>query len=192
MLYQLGSVSAFSAELGEPSGGEGPYGAPGRSVYAAVKVAQLLGLPLATPDPFATYVEIPVPFNTYTAFGDAYFDFGLAGVLVVFLVTGLILHALTVWPRRGHPGSIWALALLTAVLTATPIHMRLLDGDILIPAAIGCAMVSFVLRPSRARAPRPGDLRAAGHPAAPPGTAPAGPPGDQPAVVGRPTGARDG
>jgi hypothetical protein len=153
LLYQLGSVSAFSAALGEPSGGDGPYGAFGRSIYGIVKLAQVLGMHVPTPDPFASYVEIPVPFNTYTAVGDAYFDFGLAGVLVVFLVTGLILHAASVWPRRGHPASVWALSLMTAVLTATPIHMRLLDGDILIPAVVGCAMVAFVLRPSRTGAP---------------------------------------
>jgi hypothetical protein len=159
MLYQLGSVSAFSATLAEPSGGNGPYGAFGRSIYGVVKALQMAGVHLPTPEPYASYVEIPVPFNTYTAVGDAYFDMGLAGVLVLFLVTGLVLHALTIWPRPGHPGSTWALSLLTAVLVATPIHMRLLDGDILIPAALGCAMVSFVLRPARTAAPETTDAR---------------------------------
>ncbi|SNR77020.1 O-antigen polymerase [Blastococcus mobilis] len=162
LLYQLGSVSAFSAALDEPPDGEGPYGAFGRSVYAVVKLVQLVGVDIPTPAPFASYVEIPIPFNTYTAFGDAYFDFGLTGVLVVFLFTGLALHTLTVWPRRGHPGSAWALSMLMAVLTATPIHMRVLDGDILIPAAIGCAMVAFVLRPATARTAGPAAVRAGG------------------------------
>jgi len=64
LLYQVGSVSAFSAALDEPSGGEGPYGAFGRSVYAVVRLVQLAGVDIPTPDPFASYVEMPVPFNT--------------------------------------------------------------------------------------------------------------------------------
>jgi oligosaccharide repeat unit polymerase len=183
LLYQVGSVSAFSAQLDEPSG-EGPYGAFGRSIFAVVRGAQLVGIPLPRPEPFASYVEIPIPFNTYTAFGDAYFDFGLAGVVVLFLGTGLILHALTVWPRPGHPGSIWGLSLMAAVLTTTPIHMRLLDGDIVIPAMIGCAMVIFVLRP--ARAPQPAAIGASGARTRPRAMASAGGPDDQaPGPLGR-------
>ena len=186
LLYQLGSVSAFQATLDDPSGGEGPYGAFGRSVYAVVKLLQVMGVHISTPDPFASYVEIPVPFNTYTAFGDAYFDFGLAGVLIVFLFTGLVLHALTVWPRRGHPGSIWALSLMTAVLTATPIHMRLLDLDILIPAAIGCVMVAFVLRPTPVGARGPAAVPADDAGVTSTGGPPAGgPDGEAPTPSGR-------
>lgn len=178
MLYQLGSVSAFSAALAEPSDGSGPYGAFGRSIYAVVKLVQVSGVHLPTPAPYASYVEMPVPFNTYTAFGDAYFDLGLAGVLVLFLVTGLVLHGLTIWPRPGHPGSTWALSLLTAVLVATPIHMRLLDGDILIPAALGCAMVAFVLRPVRVPAAQDPPGVPAGDDGAAAGEPPGGAPSD--------------
>ncbi|WP_216870582.1 O-antigen polymerase [Modestobacter excelsi] len=158
LLYQVGGVSAFSVAVDQSTGGAGPYGAWGRSLYAVVKSLQFFGVPLPTPQPFADYVDMPIPFNTYTAFGDAYFDFGLAGVVAVFLLAGLVVHLLGTWPRPGHPGSIWAMSVMAAVLTATPIHGRLLDIDVLVPAVTGWLLVTWVLRPERtppAAAPQP-------------------------------------
>jgi hypothetical protein len=149
LLYLTGGISAFTVGMTEPLGDHGPYGEFGRSMYAVVKVGQMMGFDLPSPDPFAGYVDMPVSFNTYTSFGDAYFDFGLAGVLVLSLATGLLLHLLSVWPRPGHPGSVWGMSVMAAVLTATPIHMRLLDIDILIPAAVGLVAIATILRPRR-------------------------------------------
>jgi hypothetical protein len=165
LLYLLGGVSAFTVGLTEPLGDHGPYGEFGRSMYAVVRIGQLMGFHLPSPDPFAGYVDMPVSFNTYTAFGDAYFDFGLAGVLGVSLLAGLLVHLLHVWPRPGHPGSVWGMSVMGAVLTATPIHMRLLDLDILIPAVVGLLAIAAVLRPER------GDVRRTGVLADPPWTA---------------------
>lgn len=158
LLYLLGGVSAFTVGLSEPLGDHGPYGEFGRSMYAVVKIGQLMGFDLPSPEPFAGYVDMPVSFNTYTTFGDAYFDFGLAGVLGISLVTGLLVHLLSVWPRPGHPGSVWGMSVMAAVLTATPIHMRLLDIDILIPAAVGLVAIAAILRPERRDARRGGVL----------------------------------
>ena len=157
-LYLLGGISAFTVGLTEPLGDHGPYGEFGRSMYAVVKVGQMMGFDLPSPEPFAGYVDMPVSFNTYTSFGDAYFDFGLAGVLGISLVTGLLVHLLSVWPRRGHPGSVWCMSVMAAVLTATPIHMRLLDIDILIPAAVGLVAIAAILRPERRDVRRSGGL----------------------------------
>ena len=159
LLYLLGGVSGFAVGITEPLGDHGPYGEFGRSMYAVVRVGQLMGFHLPSPEPFAGYVDVPVSINIYTSFGDAYFDFGLAGVLAVALVNGLLLHLLRVWPRPGHPGSVWGMAMMAAVLTATPIHMRLLDLDILIPAAVGLVAIAAILRPEPgARRPRSGLL----------------------------------
>ncbi|MBN1095158.1 hypothetical protein JKP76_03375 [Blastococcus sp. TML/C7B] len=129
-------------------------------MYAVVRIGQLMGFDLPSPEPFAGYVDMPVSFNTYTSFGDAYFDFGLAGVLGLSLLTGLLVHLLSVWPRRGHPGSAWGMSVMAAVLTATPIHMRLLDLDILIPAAVGLVAIAAILRPTRGPTRRAGVLTA--------------------------------
>ncbi|MGY1735326.1 oligosaccharide repeat unit polymerase [Geodermatophilus sp. SYSU D00684] len=150
LLYQVGGVSAFTVAVEQSTGDAGPYGEWGRSVYGLVKLIQLLGIHVPTPQPFADYVDMPIPFNTYTAIGDAYFDFGLAGVVIVFLATGLVVHLLGSWPRPGHPASIWAMSVMAAVLTATPIHMRLLDIDVLVPAVVGFLLVTWVLRPEKA------------------------------------------
>jgi hypothetical protein len=174
LLYQVGGVSAFTAVLDETAGNASPYGDTGRSVYGLVKLAQAVGADVPTPAPFAEYVDMPIPFNTYTAFGDAYFDWGLAGVLAVFVLSGLVLHVVGNWPSRGHPVSVWAMSLMAAVLTATPIHMRLFDIDILMPGLVGFVVLSVVLRPATGRAPAPGA-------AAPPVLrAPAGSPGHRP------------
>jgi hypothetical protein len=164
LLYQLGGVSAFTAQLQHAPGEPGPYGAFGRSVYAVVKVGSLLGIQVDQPQPFASYVDIPVPFNTYTAFGDTYFDLGLAGVLVVFLLLGLVVHVAGRWPWPGHPEGVWVLAVMASVLTTTPLHMRFLDGDVLLQALLGVVLLRLVLRREPAGAPEP--VAEAGPPAA--------------------------
>lgn len=151
LIYQMGGVSAFTVALEHPPGAGGPYGEFGRSVYALTKVAGLLGVDMPPPLPFAAYVDIPSPFNTYTAFGDTYFDMGMAGVIGLFLVTGLVIAVFSRWPWRGHPGSMWVLATMTAVVTATPLHMRLLDGDILVQALGGWLLLWAVLGPAANR-----------------------------------------
>lgn len=163
LLYQLGGVSAFTVELSEPTGDAGPYGAFGRSVYGLVRVAQVLGFPLARPAPFAAYVDIPAPFNTYTAFGDTYVDLGLAGVVVVFGLLGLLLWAAGRPVHGAHPGALWIGAVLASVLIATPVHMRLLDGDVLVAALGGWLLLHLVTR--RAAPPEAVGLAGAVRPA---------------------------
>jgi hypothetical protein len=155
VLYQVGGISAFTVAVDQSTGGPGPYGGWGRSVYAVGKALQFLGVPVPEPQPFADYVDMPIPFNTYTAFGDTWFDFGLAGVVGLFLLTGLAVHLLGTWPRPGHPASLWGLSVLAAVLMATPIHMRLLDIDVLAPGVAGWLLIAWVLRPERALPARP-------------------------------------
>jgi len=155
LLFQVGGVSAFTAALEHPTGAGGPYDHFGRSMYTVVKVAKVLGAPLPGPDPFAGYVDIPVPFNTYTAFGDIYFDLGLVGVVVLFLLMGVVVHLFTTWPEPGHPVSAWVLSTMAVVLTDSPVNMRFLDLDIVIQAFVGALVLSLVLR--RAPVPRAPD-----------------------------------
>jgi hypothetical protein len=146
VLYQLGGVSAFTAELARPDGGPGPYGAPGRSLYALVRLAEVLGVPVHRPAPFAAYVDIPAPFNTYTAIGDTYVDLGMAGVVVVFGLLGFVVAAVGRWPHPGNPAALWVGAVLASVLIATPVHMRVLDGDVLVAAVLGWLALTLTTR----------------------------------------------
>ncbi|MEU2348289.1 O-antigen polymerase [Modestobacter sp. NPDC049651] len=146
LLFQVGGVSAFTAAVEQPLEPGGPYGHFGRSMYSLVKAAQELGAPLPGPDPFAGYVDIPVPFNTYTAFGDVYFDLGIVGVVVLFLAMGLVVHLFTTWPAPGHPVSAWLLSVMAVVLTDTPVNMRFLDVDIVLQALVGWLVIALVLR----------------------------------------------
>jgi hypothetical protein len=146
LLYQLGGASAFTVVLDHPTGGAGPYNGFGRSIYGAVKLARLLGADVTIGQSPGSYANIPVPFNTYTAFGDTYFDLGVAGVLVVFFLIGLLVHRLGTWPWPGHPCSVWGLSVVASVLVDSPVHMRILDGDILVAAVAGCLALGFVLR----------------------------------------------
>lgn len=144
--FQLGGLSAFTVELSHPTGPGGPYGHFGRSMYAVVKLAQGLGIPLPGPDPFAGYVNIPVPFNTYSAFGDTYFDLGLVGVVCLFLLMGVVVHVFSRWPVPGHPVSLWVLSVMAVVLTDSAVDMRFLDVDVVVQAVAGALMVALVLR----------------------------------------------
>lgn len=146
LLFQLGGVSAFTQELDHPVGPGGPYGSFGRSMYLVVKLAQDAGIHLPEPAPYAAYVDIPVSFNTYSAFGDTYFDVGLAGVIGLFLLIGLIVHLFSRWPAPGHPVSAWVLSTMVVVLADSAVNIRFLDVDIVIQAVVGAAIVALVLR----------------------------------------------
>lgn len=146
LMFQLGGLSAFTAELAHPILPGGPYGHFGRSMYSMVKLADILGFHVPQPDPFAGYVNIPVPFNTYSAFGDIYSDLGLAGIVALFLLMGLVVHVFSRWPWPGHPVSAWVLSTMAVVLTSTPVNMRFLDVDIVAQTLVGALMLALVLR----------------------------------------------
>jgi hypothetical protein len=143
LVYGLGGLSAFSVAAESPSLGN-PYGQPGRSVYILVRILSSVGIETPTPDPFASYVDIPIPFNVYTAFGDAYFDGGLAGVVIVFLATGVAVSY--AW-RRAAAGSVaaaWVASILVTVLVSTPLSLRVGNVDVWLQAVVGAVVIRLV------------------------------------------------
>lgn len=146
LLFQVGGVSAFTQALAHPVDPGGPYGHFGRSMYLVVRIAQALGIHLPGPAPYADYVDIPTAFNTYTAFGDVYFDLGLAGVIGLFLVMGLLVHLFSRWPERGHPVSAWLLGTMVVALGDSAIDVRFLDVDVVLQAVGGALLLALVLR----------------------------------------------
>ncbi|MGY1698673.1 hypothetical protein [Geodermatophilus sp. SYSU D00766] len=143
LLYELGGLSAFSVLADAPVAGN-PYGSPGRSVYVVMRVLSLFGVKADAPAPFASYVSIPTPFNVYSAFGDAYFDAGLPGVVVIFFVVGAVIAY--AWRRamRGSLPAAWVVSVLASVLLATPLSLRFANVDVWIQALFG-ALVVYVL-----------------------------------------------
>jgi hypothetical protein len=89
VIYATGSISALSVATASPEG-RPPETAPLRSIWLGPRVLHAIDPRVHVPGPVAGYVDIPSPYNTYTMFGDLYFDFGLGGVFVASLLLGIL------------------------------------------------------------------------------------------------------
>ena len=88
-LYATGSLSALSVATASPDGLP-PETAPLRSIWLGPRILSAIDPRVDVPETVAGFVDIPDPYNTYTMFGDLYFDFGLVGVFVASLLSGLL------------------------------------------------------------------------------------------------------
>jgi oligosaccharide repeat unit polymerase len=143
LIYQIGGLSAFSVAL-ESDMNPG-VGERGRSLYLAYRFGDALGLSRA-PNTIAESVSIPVNFNVYTAFGDLYFDFGLIGVLIVMLITGICTVVLHRHAQSGSAAWRFGAAIVTSVMITSPVSFRLLYLDTVVQLALGCAAFSLLER----------------------------------------------
>ena len=88
---RTGSISALSIATAS-SNGVPPETAPLRSIWLGPRILSAIDPDprVHVPDTVAGFVDIPSPYNTYTMFGDLYFDFGLGGVFVASLLSGIL------------------------------------------------------------------------------------------------------
>jgi hypothetical protein len=89
VMYATGSISALSIATASPNGVP-PETARLRSIWLGPRILSAIDPGVHVPETVAGYVDIPSPYNTYTMFGDLYFDFGLGGVFVASLLSGIL------------------------------------------------------------------------------------------------------
>ena len=89
VIYATGTISALSVATAS-SNGLPPETAPLRSIWLGPRILSAIDPRVHVPDTVAGFVDIPSPYNTYTMFGDLYFDFGLGGVFVASLLSGIL------------------------------------------------------------------------------------------------------
>lgn len=109
----------------------------GRSVYAFLRLAQGVGLPVKAPEVIGEYVPIPFNFNVYTAFGDLWLDFGMLGTILVFTILGVAAHGAYVRARRGSLSFAWLSTLAGTWVLSTPLSFRVFYLDSLFLACAG-------------------------------------------------------
>jgi oligosaccharide repeat unit polymerase len=124
LLYATGSLSALSVAVTQDV--SPTEGAHLRSVWLLPRVMAMLSPQVKVPETVAGFVDIPQPYNTYTMFGDVYFDFGLFGVCVMFMFFGFLVERMH---RRADAvrslGTSWISAILVAVMFGGVVTFRL-------------------------------------------------------------------
>ena len=148
VLYFVGGVSALSVAI--DAGFNPSLDAFGRSASVVFRVLSEIVPGVQVPDTIAPSSFIPVPFNVYTAPGDVWFDFGLAGVFVIFSGMGLVLRRAHDRALRGDPGEMFVAAYLVSTLLATPLNLNLLTIQSIFLLIVGwVAFRSLSWGPSR-------------------------------------------
>lgn len=139
-LYLTGGVSAlaYAQEYGLASTEWG------RSIYAALRLGEAVGLPVSGPETLAEYVPIPVPFNVFTAFGDLWMDFGYPVTFLVCLICGYVAHRVYLRARGGSLVFAWLAALAGTWALSTPMTFRPFYLDSVFLAVAGSAVFAVV------------------------------------------------
>lgn len=140
MLYATGSLSALSvAVAGDVSPTEGNHL---RSVWLLPRTMALLSPQVDVPETVAQFVPIPQPYNTYTMFGDVYFDFGLLGVATMFLFLGFLVERTHRRADATHAlGASWIAAVLVAIMFGGILTFRLFWLETLLWLVIGTLLM---------------------------------------------------
>jgi oligosaccharide repeat unit polymerase len=124
LTYATGSLSALSVAVAQDA--SPTEGSHLRSVWLLPRFMALLSPQVKTPETVAGFVPIPQPYNTYTMFGDVYFDFGLVGVFAMFLFFGFLVERMH---RRADVtrslGASWISAILVAIMFGGVVTFRL-------------------------------------------------------------------
>lgn len=129
LVYATGSPSALSVAMTLP-GSVPPDTDPLRSVWLLPRLASVVDPAVVVPNPVAGFVDMPQSYNTFTMFGDLYFDFGLVGVALGSVLLGLLAGlARSKVVARREPVVAWVSAVLTVILFAgtTGYHLFWLD-----------------------------------------------------------------
>lgn len=144
VVYFTGGVSALTVAIEE---GQSPGSGSGKTIYVLYRVASLLGVDVSVPETISGYVNIPEPFNVYTGFGDVWFDFGFAGLCILYGFFGFLLGWAISGARRGSRPHVFAAALLLAVAASTSLTWRLFALDTVFTGVVG-ALVFAVSSPA--------------------------------------------
>lgn len=120
VLYTIGGLSALTVAINAGFDPLDRYG----SIFSLIRVWRGVDPSVTAPDTVGRFVPIPGPFNVYTGFGQAYFDFGLVGAflfpaLVASVVVFAHRRALLASPRAMLVASVSGVAAINMLLENT-------------------------------------------------------------------------
>lgn len=146
-LYFAGGFPALSQAIAHKFA---PFDA-GASLYIIPKIASYVVRSVSVPNTVGKYVGIPIPFNVYTGFGSVYFDVGIIGVIVVFLLVGWLAVFSHRGAREGRPEWAWVSSLLFSALLTLPQSFIVLHLDVDFEFVLGFAVFWYIRRNPRVR-----------------------------------------
>lgn len=140
LMYLLGGISAFSVAL--ETNVDPTHGGEGKSVYVFLRVLSEFDSRISVPDTVDDYVYMPNPFNVYTGFADAWFDWKIWGVLFIFGGFGFLVACAHRAAQLGHLGGVFAASVLISVAVSSPVTLRLLSLETVIVVSVGYLVFS--------------------------------------------------
>jgi hypothetical protein len=94
-----------------------------RTIWIVPRVAQLVDSRVQVPNTVAQFVQIPYSYNVYTWVGDAYYDFGVAGIIGEGILLGAVSVVLDALARKRRTalwtslGAVWVGVLFSSIFT---------------------------------------------------------------------------
>jgi hypothetical protein len=144
LLYTVAPWSAFSDALAGAPGAPGSDGIS-RVFWVFTKAASVLHLVPPTSASPASYVAIPVPFNTFTWLGDILFSVGTVGAIVCCLAMGAMFGLVDRFMRMQPPvWMVWVNAVLVAVALNAFSGLRLFVLDTVVLLLVGGVVLALV------------------------------------------------
>jgi|GEM_PF-1800237 len=141
--YFAAGVPALGVAL---SSGVNPFDW-GTSVYSILRIAHVFSPEVQVPNTIGAFVYAPMPFNVYTGFGQTYFDLGLVGLIVLFVVFGGCVRVAHGRASSGQVQWAWVCAVATAVLLSLPQAFRGLALDIDVEVVVGFVVMKLLVQP---------------------------------------------
>lgn len=133
LLYLVGGLSALSVAQQTNFDPFEQF----NSIFALVRLANFADPAIKPPDTLGADVNIPIPFNVFTGFGQVYFDFSIVGVAAMAYLLGSL--AVTSHRRAvaGSLGWVWVSATVAALLAYLPAGYRLFTLDVVFQLGVG-------------------------------------------------------
>lgn len=126
VLYLTGGLSALTVGIER---GESTLFSSGKSVYVLVRTLGFIVPSVEAPSTISPFVDIPMPFNVYTGFGDLWFDTGWLGLVLVSGLFGVVTGWALTRSVGGRYSSGFIASAMIAIAASTPLTLRLLNLD---------------------------------------------------------------
>jgi len=142
ILYVTGGVSAFSTAI---EANANPFaGQEGQSVFLFARLWNFIQPEFHSPETLGEFVNIPIPFNNFSAFGQIYFDYGMGGVALLSVLFGGLAVVAHRAAMDGKFAWIWVSAVMASLLFYTPAGFRLFFLDTVFQLGLGVFVFFFV------------------------------------------------
>jgi oligosaccharide repeat unit polymerase len=142
VFYFFSGVSALTVAV--ESGINPCPGGSGRTLFVIYRVLTAIFPSIAKPATICEFVFIPDPTNVYTCFGDAWFDFGPIGVVLLMGTFGFVLAFAHANAMRGNLGSCFVGAILINAMSATPLAFSVWSLGNFVLAVVGYAVFTLI------------------------------------------------